>query len=155
MVPAQHKKNFVHLLPAAIPVTAMLHKFSSAQLNLVVRTLLAILYAVAGILHIALPAPFLSITPHWVPWPATVIFITGVCEIAGSIGLFVPRFQKAAGLALACYAVAVFPANINHAMQDMSLASPVLGLWYHIPRLALQPILVWAALYATNDMHKD
>jgi uncharacterized membrane protein len=120
-----------------------------------VRTLLAILYAVAGILHIALPAPFLSITPHWVPYPATVILVTGICEIAGAIGLFVPRFQKAAGIALALYAVAVFPANINHAMQDMSLASPVLGLWYHIPRLALQPVLVWAALFVTSDMHKD
>lgn len=114
----------------------------------VLRFLLAILYSVAGALHIMLPTPFLGITPQWVPWPQTVILLTGLCEIAGAIGLFIPQFRKAAGLGLALYAVAVFPANINHALQDMALAQPVLGLWYHIPRLALQPLLVWAALLA-------
>ena len=115
-----------------------------------VRLLLVVLYGVAGVFHILKPAPFLSITPSWVPWPSTIIFLTGLCEIAGAIGLCVPRFRKAAGFALALYAVAVFPANINHALMDLSLAHPVLGLWYHIPRLAFQPVLVWAALYASN-----
>jgi uncharacterized membrane protein len=117
-------------------------------LILYLRAFLAVLYSVAGILHILSPAPFLSITPAWVPWPAEVIFITGICEIAGAIGLFVPRLQKAASISLAVYAVAVFPANIKHAILDLGLDHPVLGLWYHIPRLALQPLLVWAALVA-------
>jgi uncharacterized membrane protein len=115
-----------------------------------VRTFLALLYALAGVLHIALPAPFLSITPTWVPWPTTVIFITGLCEIAGAIGLFIPPLRKTAGIGLALYAVAVFPANINHAIMDLSLAHPVLGPWYHVPRLAFQPVLVWAALMAAR-----
>ncbi len=111
---------------------------------------MSVLYLVAGVLHILLPAPFLSITPHWVPWPALVIFATGLCEIAGAIGLHVPIFQKAAGVGLALYAVAVFPANINHAIMDLASAHPVLGWWYHAPRLLLQPVLVWIALYAVN-----
>lgn len=120
-------------------------RFESAA---VLRILLAMLYVLAGVLHIALPAPFLKITPEWVQWPQLVILLTGLCEIAGAIGLFIPHFRKAAGIGLAFYAVAVFPANITHALQDLSLAQPVLGLWYHIPRLALQPLLVWAALLA-------
>jgi uncharacterized membrane protein len=120
------------------------------SLPTILRALLAILYLVAGIFHILLPAPFMSITPGWVPWPATVILLTGLCEIAGATALFIPHLQKAAGIGLALYAIAVFPANINHAMLDMYLAHPVLGLWYHIPRLAFQPVLVWASLYATK-----
>lgn len=117
---------------------------------LALRIFLAILYLVAGAFHILRPAPFLSITPEWVPWPAQIIFFTGFCEIAGAIGLFVPRVRKFAGIGLALYAVAVFPANINHAVLDMSFAYPVLGLWYHVPRLLLQPVLVWAALFAAQ-----
>jgi uncharacterized membrane protein len=120
------------------------------SLTQVLRTLLAALYGVAGILHIVIPTPFLSITPGWVPWPGLVILLTGVCEIAGAIGLFIPHLRKAAGLGLALYAIAVYPANINHALQDLNLAHPVLGLWYHIPRLAFQPVLVWAALFAAE-----
>jgi uncharacterized membrane protein len=125
-------------------------KVSQPRVILVIKTLLALLYAVAGVLHIVYPAPFLTITPAWVPYPATVIFITGLCEIAGATGLFIPQLRKAAGLGLALYAIAVFPANINHAMQDMNLVHPVLGLLYHIPRLAFQPVLVWAALFAAG-----
>jgi uncharacterized membrane protein len=114
----------------------------------ITRHLLALVYTVAGILHIIWPAPFLSITPAWVPWPNIIILLTGICEIAGAIALYNITFRRAAGIALAVYAVAVFPANINHAVLDLGLAQPVLGPWYHIPRLAFQPVLVWAALFA-------
>jgi uncharacterized membrane protein len=111
----------------------------------ILRALLAVLYIPAGILHLAWPAPFLSITPAWVPLPALVIPITGLCEMAGAIGLYIPSLRNIAGIGLALYAIAVFPANINHAIVDMNSANPVLGWWYHIPRLAFQPVLVWAA----------
>jgi uncharacterized membrane protein len=114
----------------------------------VVRWLIVWLYLIAGVLHILLPAPFLKITPFWVPMPALVIWLTGVCEIAGAAGLLIPRLRKSAGLGLALYAVAVFPANINHALQDLSGSHMGLSLWYHLPRLAFQPVLVWAALFA-------
>jgi uncharacterized membrane protein len=116
----------------------------------ILRWCLVLLYLLAGTLHILRPEPFLSITPQWVPWPEATIFVTGLCEIAGSMGLLAPVLRKAAGLGLALYAIAVFPANINHAIIDMSSAQPMLGWAYHAPRLLLQPLLVWAALYASQ-----
>jgi uncharacterized membrane protein len=116
----------------------------------VLRWALSALYAAAGILHILLPAPFLTIMPDWVPAPHFTIFATGLCEIAGAVGLQVPRWRKAAGLGLALYAVAVFPANIKHAMLDLGTGTG-LGWWYHIPRFALQPLLVWAAWISSRD----
>lgn len=120
------------------------------RFRIILRWVLAALYMIAGIFHVAWPAPFLMITPDWVPLPDLVIFVTGVCEIAGAIGLTNPKVRRMAGIGLALYAVAVFPANIKHAMMDMGSAQPVLGLWYHIPRFLLQPILVWAALFASS-----
>ena len=108
------------------------------------RWVLATLYFVAGVIHLAMPAPFLLITPDWVPYPRAVILGTGLCEIAGALALPTRGLRRLAGGALALYAVCVVPANIKHATGG----GMQLGLWYHVPRLALQPVLVWWALFA-------
>jgi uncharacterized membrane protein len=112
------------------------------------RWVLAGAYLVAGALHVSTPGPFLLITPDWVPFPRQVILVTGLCEMAGAIGLLTPRLRRAAGIALALYAVCVFPANIKHAFEGLPAGQIQLGWWYHAPRLALQPVLVWWALFA-------
>lgn len=112
------------------------------------RVLLAAAYLLAGALHVLKPAPFLGITPAWVPYAPQVILITGLCEVAGAIGLFVPRLRWWAGMGLAAYAVCVYPANVKHALDYLTHGTGGLSLWYHIPRLAFQPVIVWWALFA-------
>ena len=113
------------------------------------RVLLGIIYLVAGTAHIRSPAGFLQITPPWVPYPAAVVWLTGIAEIAGAIALVViPQLRRAAGIGLALYAVCVFPANIYHAINDIAIGGTDLGWWYHAPRLAFQPVFVWWALWA-------
>ncbi len=114
----------------------------------ILRALLAAAYLVAGALHILTPAPFLGITPAWVPYAPQVILITGLCEVAGAIGLFVPRLRRWAGMGLAAYAVCVYPANVKHALDYVAHGSGGLSLWYHIPRLAFQPVIIWWGLFA-------
>jgi len=115
------------------------------------RLLIFCLYLVAGCFHLADPAPFLSITPTWVIYPRTVILITGIWEIAGSLALLWPRSRHVAGVGLALYAVCVYLANIKHAFDTLSAAHVTMTAWaHHIPRLGFQPVLVWAALYAAE-----
>lgn len=117
----------------------------------VARGVMGITYAIAGAFHLAAPASFLKITPAWVPWPETVVAFTGVCEIAGAIALlFISRLRRAAGWAFAAYAVCVFPANLNHAFNHIAIGGSALGWWYHGPRLLLQPVIVWWALWGTG-----
>ena len=113
----------------------------------ILRWLIAAAFLFAGIVHMVSPAPFLRITPDWVPHPALVIFVTGACEVAGAVALFVPRLRRLAGIMLALYAVCVYPANVKHAMLHMQTGMPP-GWWYHGPRLAFQPVIVWWALFA-------
>jgi len=115
------------------------------------RWFLVIAYFSAGILHLISPAPFLSIVPDWVPFAEAVVLLTGIAELAGAIALAQPfneTLRKAGAIGLALYAVCVFPANINHFAIDMARAEGGLGLAYHVPRMALQPVLVWLALWA-------
>ncbi|MBL9068645.1 MAG: DoxX family protein [Sphingopyxis sp.] len=115
------------------------------------RWLLALAYAYAGYRHLATPAPFLAITPPWVPQPAFVVAATGVAELAGALGLMLPPVRKAAGWGLALYALCVWPANIHHALANVAIHGETLSWWYHGPRLALQPLIIWWALWASGS----
>ncbi len=112
------------------------------------RFILALAFAFAGFAHLRSPETFLAITPGWVPMPATVIAVTGVCELAGAVALLVPRLRWWGGVMLALYTVCVYPANINHALNDIAVGGAHLSWWYHGPRLAFQPVIVWWCLFA-------
>jgi uncharacterized membrane protein len=119
------------------------------------RWIMAAFYLLAGILHIARPEKFLPIVPGWVPFPALTIWLTGLCEIAGSVALLMPRppwLRRLAGIMLALYAVAVFPANLKHAFEGIDLPPVPDTWWYHAPRLAFQPVLVWWALFCAGTI---
>jgi uncharacterized membrane protein len=119
---------------------------STTRANLA-RITIAPLFALAGIVHLARPDIFAARMPPAVPMPDMVIALTGLAELAGAVGLFVPRTRALAGIMLALYALCVFPVNITHAVQDLSTGTG-LGWAYHYPRLFAQPLICWWALAA-------
>ncbi|WP_420136348.1 DoxX family protein [Sphingomonas sp.] len=123
---------------------------ANSRSRTLVRSLLVVAFALAGYFHIAHPAPFLRITPHWVPAPEIIIFVTGVCELLGAAGLLLPPMRRLAGIMLALYSVCVFPANIQHALIFAERGSGWAGWLYHGPRLLFQPVIVWCCLFAGN-----
>lgn len=116
--------------------------------RLIARWLLAACYLTAGYFHLHSPAGFIAITPDWVPDPALVITLTGLCELAGAAGLMIRPLRKAAGIGLALYALCVWPANIHQALSDIPINGTHLSWWYHGPRLLAQPLIIWWALWA-------
>ena len=116
----------------------------------VMRLIMATFYFAAGVVHLAAPDAFLPIMPVWVPAPRVVVVATGVCEIAGALALLTPKLRRAAGVMLALYAVCVFPANIRHALEGVVVEALPTSWWYHAPRLAMQPVLVWWALFCSE-----
>ena len=115
--------------------------------------LLALFYGFAGVMHLAAPAPFLAITPAWVPFPEAIIAFTGLAELAGAAGIVQwrwPELRRAAGWGLALYALCVWPANFQHLFNDLASTDGGAGLGYHIPRLAAQPLLIWLTLWASG-----
>ena len=93
---------------------------------------------------------FLPIVPDWVPFPREVILVTGLCELAGAVALLTPRLRWLAGIMLALYALCVWPANIKHAVEAHRLPPIPDSWWYHGPRLAFQPVLIWWALFCAG-----
>src|SRR5260370_33423654 len=63
----------------------------------------------------------IRMTPGWVPRPRAMVFFTGLCEIAGAIGLAIPATQRAPCIALILFFIAVLPANIHAARAVITL----------------------------------
>ena len=101
----------------------------------------------AGVLHLVRPATYVAVMPRYLPAPGFLVGLSGVLEIAGGLGLLVPRTRKWAGWGLAVLFVAVFPANV-----DMALHPPFgLPAWPFWLRLPLQiPLVLWA-LWASRQ----
>lgn len=120
----------------------------------IARWLLVAFYGLAGVMHLVATEAMVRIVPYWVPAPRAVVIATGLCELAGAAALLTPRWRVAAGWAFAAYALCVWPANFVHAFHDLrghDLGSGTgLGGWYHYPRLALQPAIIWWALWASG-----
>jgi uncharacterized membrane protein len=102
------------------------------------------------VLHVTAVDALVAITPGWVPFPREVAIVTGFIELVGAIGLLVPRLRHAAGILLALYILAVWPANMKHAFEHVIVPPIPDSWWYHAPRLALQPVLAWWALFCAG-----
>ncbi len=118
------------------------------RLRLIARLVMAAIYIAIGALHLLAADKFLPIMPPGVPFPREVVLFTGACEWAGAAGLLIPRTRRLAGVMLAIYAVCVWPANIYQALWHVAAPPLPDSWWYHGPRLAFQPVLVWWALFA-------
>ena len=116
----------------------------------VMRWMLAAFFVAAGYLHLSAPDALLAITPGWVSFPRQVIILTGLFEFAASAALLTKRWRGYAGIALAIYALCVWPANFKHAFDAINLPPLPSSWWYHGPRLAMQPVIIWWALFASE-----
>lgn len=115
------------------------------------RFIIAFFYAGAGIAHLAVPEKLLLITPAWVPFPLQLIMLTGIFELAACVALITRTpLRWWAGVTMALYALCVWPANFKHATDGIEI--PYIGnsWWYHGPRLAFQPVIIWWALYCAG-----
>jgi uncharacterized membrane protein len=95
----------------------------------------------------------MTVMPSSVPHPHAVIVLTGCAELMGTIGLFLRPIRPWAGAMLALYVVCVYPANILHAVHDLSTGTG-LGWAYHYPRLFAQPFICWWSLAAGGVMKR-
>lgn len=104
----------------------------------------AILFVFAGMMHFVTPETYMKIMPPLLPYPLFLIYLTGVWEIVGGIGLLFSRFKKIAAISLIILLVAVFPANIYMAMNpDIFPSVPIWARWLRLPLQFLLIAWVW------------
>ncbi|MEP6715289.1 MAG: DoxX family protein [Terriglobia bacterium] len=115
------------------------------------RYLTGAFFVCTGALHLVLPATYLKIVPPYIPAPLAMVYISGVAEMLGGIGLCIRALQRAAGWWLVAVLIAIFPANLYMAMEKIQFTErplPTILLWGRLP---LQALLIWWVLEASRQ----
>ena len=85
------------------------------------------LFIVAGALHFAFPKSYEAMMPGYLPAHRELVYVSGIAEIAGGAGLMYPSTRRWAGRWLIATLVAIFPANVNMAVNPDRYAAHVPG----------------------------
>jgi uncharacterized membrane protein len=114
-------------------------------------TALAALLTTTGVLHLVRPAPFDTIMPRVLPGPARFwTLASGVAELGVAAAVAVPRTRRAGAAAAAGLFVAVFPANVQMALDwsDRSVVAQAVA-WGRLPLQV--PLVLWALRVRGHD----
>jgi uncharacterized membrane protein len=114
------------------------------------RWALAVMLIFAASAHFtAMRHDLAKMVPAAIPQPLAIIYITGVLEIAGAVGLLFPRTRRLAAICLILFFIAVFPANVKAARENVSIGgNPATALWLRLP---MQALFIWLAWWSAGS----
>lgn len=111
-------------------------------LTTILRWLATAFFLFAGALHFVIPEFYLAMMPSFIPFQQFFVAMTGIAEMAGAIGIQIPKLRRISGILMMVLLVSIFPANIY-----VAIAQPLLpnleyaasSMWW---RLLLQPLFI-------------
>jgi len=111
------------------------------------HTRLGAFFLFAGTMHFLKPRPYVAIVPDALPRKREIVFASGVAELAGGAGVLVPRTRRLAGWWLIATLLAIFPANVNMAVNaERYRVVPEPLLWLRLPLQGALIAWVWHAV---------
>lgn len=111
------------------------------------RTALAAMLVVTAVAHFTNTDLMITMMPEAIPFKREMVYFTGVCELAGAIGLLWDRTSRLAAGMLVIFFVMVLPANIAGSFKRVELGGMEYGpvyLWFRVP---MQIFLIWWTWY--------
>ena len=116
---------------------------------------MAAAYVVAGFNHLLNPDFYLAIMPPGLPNPEWLNLLSGLAEIVLGVYVLEPRVRVLAAWGIIALLVAVFPANVYVALENVGLpdgqpgtGNPVVN-WLRLPIQGL--FVLWAWWYTRPD----
>jgi len=89
--------------------------------------------------------------PGAIPYRIGVIYVTGILELLGAIGVWVPRLTKLTGLLLILMLVGLLPANVYSAFNRVDYGGHGAGPVYLLVRVPFQLFAIWWTYFATEQ----
>ncbi len=120
------------------------------QFPLAGRIAMSVMLLLTGAGHFIFPEGMALMLPDFIPFRMAIIYVTGIIEMAASIGLLIPRLQKLTAWLLIIFLISIFPANIYAVIHHVNLQTATYDgsgfdyLWFRIP---LQLLLVGWVYY--------
>ena len=112
---------------------------------------ISVFFIYFGIDHFINPEFYLSIMPPMFPLHLEAVYLSGLFEILGGVGVLIARTRSIAGWGLLALLIAVYPANIYMALTPE--AFPDISLFALYFRLALQFLFFYWAYSITRPIY--
>jgi uncharacterized membrane protein len=119
----------------------------------ILKYLFAVSFVLAGLNHFINTDFYLKIMPPYLPWHRSLVYLSGVVEIALGVLLLIPTLTRVAAWGLIALLAAVFPANIHMAVNhELYPAYSVTALWLRLPlQIVFMACAYW---YTMPDSHR-
>ena len=115
------------------------------------RVALSLFFAFTGIGHFIKTDELVSMLPASVPFRLEAVYITGVLEVLGAIGIWIPALRKLTGIGLIAMLCAFLPVNIYAALQRIDFGGHEFGPAYLLARVPVQLLLIAWTWFAAGD----
>jgi uncharacterized membrane protein len=116
-----------------------------------VRLLVVLGFLATASLHFVATEAETRMIPAIFPWRRQLVLLTGAGEIVGALGLLHPQTRRGAAYWLVALLIAVFPANVNHAVNNIQLGGVLNWRAYQWGRLPFQALFIWATLWCAQS----
>jgi uncharacterized membrane protein len=108
------------------------------------RTILGLTFVTTGTLHFLRPRVFQAIVPDYLPAHRELVYASGVAELIGGAGVLFEKTRRPAGWWLIATLVAIFPANVEMAVNAQRFRRfPMPLLWARLPLQGALIAWVW------------
>lgn len=109
---------------------------------------LSLFFAFTALGHFVRTEEMTKMLPPAVPYRVELIYLTGVFELLGAAGVWVPRLRRLTGVCLIVMLLCVLPANVYAALNRVAFGGHELGPAYLIIRVPFQLLVAWWVHFA-------
>lgn len=115
------------------------------------RVGLSLFFIFTAIGHFIRSEEMAKMLPPAVPYRVELIYLTGIFELLGAIGVWIPRLARLTGLLLIIMLIGILPANIYSAMERVDFGGHQAGPLYLLVRVPFQLFVIGWTYYATEQ----
>jgi uncharacterized membrane protein len=115
------------------------------------RVGLTVFFFFTSLGHFIRTDEMVAMVPPAIPYRLGLIYFTGVLEVFGAIGVWIPRLMRLTGVCLILLLLSLLPANIYSAINRVDFGGHGAGPAYLILRVPFQLLVIWWTYFATEQ----
>jgi uncharacterized membrane protein len=115
------------------------------------RVGLSLFFIFTSIGHFAKTEEMSEMIPPSIPFRVELVYLTGVFELLGAIGVWIPGLVRLTGLLLILMLVGLLPANIYAAINRVDFGGHGTGPAYLLMRVPFQLFVIWWTYFSTEQ----
>ena len=118
------------------------------------RVGLTLFFIFTGLGHFIRTQEMAAMLPLSLPYRTALVYLTGILELLGAIGVWIPKLTRLTGFLLILMLIAILPANIYSAINRVDFGGHEAGPVYLLVRIPFQLFVIWWTYFATEQRFK-